>query len=197
MSTLTLHASLNDNKAACNLLCKFWILLQGSAFIEWIDKRNSLSGRKYMISHASGLFLVATLKIPRVMFRGVRVSLPCASSEIPPMYRITRTKILMDPSLKSQHFFQVSLHHFPWCSSGILFFFSWSFLGEEDKKGDTVSGKEKCSAFEINVFDKSELRADLNDWINSGVVCFQATSSRRVVQSCQMVNPYSCKCLVR
>ena len=49
---------------------------------------------------------------------------------------------------------------------------SCSFVGKTGKKGDAESGKLKFSAFEMEVFDKSELRADLNKRIDSGVGMF-------------------------
>ena len=49
---------------------------------------------------------------------------------------------------------------------------SCSFKGKTGKKGDVELGKLKFSAFEPDVFDKNELRADLNERIDSGVGIF-------------------------
>ena len=74
---------------------------------------------------------------------------------------------------------------------------SCSFVGETGKKGDVASVKLKIFAVKMNMLDKSELRADLNKQIDSGVVCFQATNSQRIVRSRPMASLCSHKCLVR
>ena len=136
MQSALSQTSLKDFRANRKPLCRFVTVSSPLDFLLDII----LSGWKYRISQARACFQTSVLKIPSVMFNGVKFRWELGSSDIPSMYSIIGTRI--SPGFL-QRDFQESVHQQPFWSSvrGVLV----SISKPSGRNGVSGRGKEKLS----------------------------------------------------